>query len=133
METFVLVNTISIKWVLTFVVKFLQGLDNLISWILKIGKKSATQPKYSRFYSQQYFTILKLNLTCKNFAPNSLLLLMLQLNVLKPPWRMGAHRAAQKMDLFYYRGSVNYNFKVPSSSKKVHFPSSSILLLAPSN
>ena len=43
------------------------------------------------------------------------------------------HRAAQKMNLFYYRGFVNHNFKVPPSSKKVHFPSSSILLLAPSN
>ena len=35
--------------------------------------------------------------------------------LVKLPWRMGAHRAARKMNLFYYRGSVNHNFKVPPS------------------
>ena len=53
--------------------------------------------------------------------------------LLKPPLRMGTHRAAWKMNLFFYRGFVNHNFKVPPSSKKVHFLSSSIALLGPSN
>ena len=67
---------------------------------------------YQRIYEHEEFSAA--NLVVIQCTPNPWLTRICFTQIsLKPPWLMGGHRGARKMNLFYYRGFMNHIVKVP--------------------
>ena len=84
----------------------------------------SAKPLFSTFRAEGHVTSTCLWHACRAVTIGALLIVMgmamsilgkfnFNLRFLKPSRQMEGHRAAQKMNLFYYRGCVNHNFKVP--------------------